>query len=164
MSLTWEQRWHPLRREWVLYTSHRGGRPWIGDTHSPPEESPPPYDPTCALCPGNKRVQGENPNYPGVYWFTNDLPPFGNNAPAPIGGNGIYQTRPVTGTAEVVCYSPNHAKTFVDLSDDEVRAFQAIDKQPKARQCNLTLRLFDAIDRLDAKDKAIIFRGMMSQV
>jgi hypothetical protein len=49
------------------------------------------------------------------------------------------------------------------FSDDEVRALQAIDKQPKARQCNLTLRLFDAIDRLDAKDKAIIFRGMMSQ-
>jgi UDPglucose--hexose-1-phosphate uridylyltransferase len=39
--LVWEQRWHPLREEWVLYTSHRGGRPWIGDTHAPAEATPP---------------------------------------------------------------------------------------------------------------------------
>jgi hypothetical protein len=49
------------------------------------------------------------------------------------------------------------------FSDDEMRALQTIDKQPKARQCNSMLRLFEAIDRLDAHGKAIIFRGMMSQ-
>ncbi len=117
----WEQRWHPLREEWVLYTSHRGGRPWIGDTHKPAENTPPSHDPTCALCPGNKRVQGENPAYTGVYWFTNDLPCFANEAPAPrvIAGDDFYRARPALGTAEVVCYSPNHAKTFVDLTDAE---------------------------------------------
>jgi hypothetical protein len=25
-STLWEQRWHPLRQEWVLYTEHRSGR------------------------------------------------------------------------------------------------------------------------------------------
>lgn len=120
--VVWEQRWHPLREEWVLYTSHRGGRPWIGDTHKPAEVAPPHYDPTCALCPGNKRVKGENPRYPGVYWFTNDLPCFDHPAAPVTAGDDFYQTRPAQGTAEVVCYSPDHAKTFVDLNDVECGA------------------------------------------
>jgi len=115
----WEQRWHPLREEWVLYTSHRGGRPWIGDTHQTGAELIPAYDPDCALCPGNKRVRGENPSYAGVYGFTNDLPCFSVEGVLPTGGDEFYQTRAASGTAEVVCYSPDHSKTFVDLSDEE---------------------------------------------
>jgi UDPglucose--hexose-1-phosphate uridylyltransferase len=118
----WEQRWHPLREEWVLFTSHRGGRPWIGDTHPPPEAEPPHYDPTCALCPGNPRLHGRNPPYTGVYWFTNDLPCFAPDAPPPSDGDDFYQTRPARGTAEVVCYHPDHAKQFVDLTDEETQA------------------------------------------
>ena len=82
----WEQRWHPFREEWVLFTSHRGGRPWIGDTHPPREDAPPSYDPSCALCPGNARLGGANPRYTGVYWFTNDLPCFSNEARPSEGG------------------------------------------------------------------------------
>jgi UDPglucose--hexose-1-phosphate uridylyltransferase len=119
--LVWEQRWHPLRGEWVLYTSHRGGRPWIGDTHRPAEAAPPCFDPTCALCPGNARVKGENPDYPGVYCFTNDLPTFDSDAPAPHNSDDLYRAKAVTGTTEVICYSPDHSKTFVDLSDGETR-------------------------------------------
>jgi hypothetical protein len=26
----WEERWHPLREEWVIVAAHRQGRPWIG--------------------------------------------------------------------------------------------------------------------------------------
>jgi len=118
-SVVWEQRWHPLREEWVLYTSHRGGRPWIGDTHAAAEGEPPSYDPTCALCPGNARMHGRNPDYRSVYGFTNDLPCFSAEAGAPSAGDAFYQTRPATGTAEVVCYSPDHRKTFVDLTDEE---------------------------------------------
>jgi UDPglucose--hexose-1-phosphate uridylyltransferase len=117
-----EQRWHPLREEWVLFTSHRGARPWVGDTHPPREVSLPSYDPTCALCPGNQRIHGTNPPYTGAYWFTNDLPCFSAEAPDPPHGDALYQTRPAWGTAEVVCYHPDHGKTFVDLSDEEVRA------------------------------------------
>ena len=120
--VVWQQRWHPLREEWVLFTSHRGGRPWVGDTHKPTEVTPPHFDPTCALCPGVKRLHGENPRYTGVYGFTNDLPCFSTDASKPVGGDEFYQTRPATGTAEVVCYSPDHAKTFVDLTDAECRA------------------------------------------
>ncbi len=120
--VVWEQRWHPLREEWVLYTSHRSGRPWIGDTQRPAGKTPPHYDPTCALCPGNERVQGENPAYTGVYHFTNDLPCFSNEAPAEPAGDDFYRIRPAQGTAEVMCYSPDHAKTFVDLTDAECAA------------------------------------------
>ncbi|MDB6167926.1 MAG: galT 1 [Verrucomicrobia bacterium] len=119
--VVWQQRWHPLREEWVLFTSHRRGRPWIGDTHRPADLPVPHYDPTCALCPGNKRLRGANPPYAGVYWFTNDLPCFSAEAPS-AGGDDFYQTRPAGGTAEVICYSPDHAKTFVDLTDAECAA------------------------------------------
>ena len=26
----WEQRWHPLREEWVIVAAHRQMRPWTG--------------------------------------------------------------------------------------------------------------------------------------
>src|ERR1022692_3446819 len=104
--VVWQQRWHPLREEWVLFTSHRSGRPWAGETHKASDIKPPSFDPTCALCPGVKRLQGENPRYGGVYGFTNDLPCFSADAPAAVGGDDLYRTRPAAGTAAVVCYSP----------------------------------------------------------
>jgi hypothetical protein len=27
----WEQRWHPLREEWVIIAAHRQDRPWHGE-------------------------------------------------------------------------------------------------------------------------------------
>ncbi|MDX2227442.1 MAG: galactose-1-phosphate uridylyltransferase [Verrucomicrobiae bacterium] len=118
----WEQRWHPLREEWVLFTSHRGRRPWIGDTHRFQGGDIPCYDPTCALCPGNKRIKGENPAYTGAYVFENDLPCFSENSPDVPGGDPLYRTRRATGTAEVVCYHPDHSKTFADLTLDQSHA------------------------------------------
>jgi len=121
----WEQRWHPFREEWVLYTAHRGGRPWIGDTHKAEDKRPPSYDPTCALCPRNLRLEGRrNPDYKGVYCFTNDLPCFGGGEAS--AGDSLYQTKRATGTAEVVCYSPDHGNTFVDLRDEECAAVVAL--------------------------------------
>lgn len=119
-SPVWEQRWHPFRGEWVLYTSHRGGRPWIGETHQIADKEIPSYDPTCALCPGNRRLKGENPKYQGVYGFTNDLPCFSNEAPEVDGGDDLYANRPAQGTAEVVCYHPDHGKTMADLTVAQV--------------------------------------------
>ena len=119
-SCVWEQRWHPLREEWVLFTSHLGGRPWIGDTHAPrktrrrPTTRPAP----CVLATG---ASGANPPYTGVYWFTNNLRALGGGSQR-AGWGRIYQTRPARGTAEVVCSPPDHGKTFVDLSDEETRA------------------------------------------
>ena len=57
----WEQRWHPFREEWILFTSHRASRPWMGETKPFEEKPEPSYDPVCYLCPGNERVAGRNP-------------------------------------------------------------------------------------------------------
>jgi UDPglucose--hexose-1-phosphate uridylyltransferase len=145
----WEQRWHPLREEWVLFTAHRGGRPWIGDTHKPASNTLPSYDPTCALCPGNKRLHGVNPNYTGAYCFTNDLPCFSPESQPKPSDDEFYQKRPASGTAEVVCYSPDHSKTFVDLNDSESRAVVDLwTERPDTRMKFTFFRLNHAIHLL----------------
>lgn len=120
--VVWEQRWHPLRGEWVLFTSHRGGRPWVGRTHPPAPEHVPAYDPDCALCPGNRRLSTRNASYTGTHWFTNDLPPFAAEAPPTIDADAIYRRRPARGTAEVICYHPDHSRTLALLSIREAAA------------------------------------------
>ena len=30
--MVWEERWHPLREEWVIVAAHRQNRPWSGGT------------------------------------------------------------------------------------------------------------------------------------
>jgi UDPglucose--hexose-1-phosphate uridylyltransferase len=55
------RRYNPLTREWVLVSPQRGKRPWQGQVEKMPAENIPAYDPTCYLCPGNKRVSGVKP-------------------------------------------------------------------------------------------------------
>jgi UDPglucose--hexose-1-phosphate uridylyltransferase len=68
------------------------------------------------------RLRGQNPSYTGTFWFTNDLPCFAPDSPSPPDGDDVYAARPARGTAEVVCYHPDHSKQFVDLSDMEASA------------------------------------------
>ncbi len=105
-----------------MFASHRAGRPWVGDTAGSSSGANPVYDPTCYLCPGNKRVGGHNEDYTGVFCFTNDLPAFSDVEETSDSGDELYRARPALGTAEVVCYHPNHAMTFADLSVDQAAA------------------------------------------
>jgi UDPglucose--hexose-1-phosphate uridylyltransferase len=113
----WEQRWHPLREEWVIVAAHRQSRPWSGAEVGAREAAPPPYDPTCYLCPGNARVSGRaNPKYASTFVFDNDHPCVGADAPRTLApAAGIYQNGPATGVARVVCYSPRHDVTLAEL-------------------------------------------------
>jgi UDPglucose--hexose-1-phosphate uridylyltransferase len=113
----WEERWHPLREEWVIVAAHRQNRPWSGETVKRDEAPIPEYDPTCYLCPGNTRVSGrQNPDYTGAYVFDNDLPCVGPDAPAePPRPTCINRVRPATGIARVVCYSPKHNLTLAEM-------------------------------------------------
>ncbi|HEY8224885.1 MAG TPA: galactose-1-phosphate uridylyltransferase [Pyrinomonadaceae bacterium] len=121
--MTWEERWHPLRQEWVIVAAHRQERPWEGETVQRPAAKLPDYDPGCYLCPGNSRVSGQtNPNYSGVFAFDNDHPCVGSEAPEklkqPI---GFYRNRPARGIARVVCYTPRHNLTLAELNVSEIR-------------------------------------------
>ena len=118
-AVTWELRWHPFRGQWVLFTSHRDARPWIGEVVAP-EEPPVPDD--NALAPLGRRLHGTNPDYRGVYVFTNDLPVFSPEAPEPEAGDDLYRTRRALGTAEVVCYHDDPTRSMADLTDDEMAA------------------------------------------
>jgi len=118
----WEERWHPLREEWVIVAAHRQDRPWGGETvHHDPHEIPR-YVDDCYLCPGNTRISGEvNSSYSGVFVFDNDHPSVGPNAPIDLEKpTGIYRSRPALGLARVVCYTPRHDLTLAQLKLDEV--------------------------------------------
>jgi UDPglucose--hexose-1-phosphate uridylyltransferase len=117
--MTWELRWHPFRAEWVLYTAHRGARPWIGEVV---ERAEPVVPEENALAPLGRRITTTNPDYRGVFVFTNDLPVFSPDAPEPSSRDDLYRTRRAAGTAEVVCYHHDPTKSMADLDDDEVTA------------------------------------------
>jgi UDPglucose--hexose-1-phosphate uridylyltransferase len=119
----WEQRWHPLREEWVIIAAHRNDRPWTGDEVRQAVEALPPYAADCYLCPGNSRVGGtRNPAYDGIYVFDNDLPCVAPNAPTELAEPvGIFRNRPAQGKARVVCYSPVHSTTLAELPVEQIR-------------------------------------------
>ncbi len=108
--MVWEQRWHPLRREWVIVSSHRQERPWLGERVIEAPRALPSYVPDCYLCPGNARSSGRrNEQYRGVFVFDNDHPCVGPEAPATLATPaGIYRNRPASGCARVVCFTPRH--------------------------------------------------------
>ena len=120
--MTWEERWHPLREEWVIVAAHRQNRPWNGETVVHEEPELPSYVSDCYLCPGNERVSGENnDNYEHTFVFDNDHPCVGSEAPQELGAlNGLYRNRPATGIARVVCYSPLHNVALSELELSEI--------------------------------------------
>jgi UDPglucose--hexose-1-phosphate uridylyltransferase len=121
--MTWEERWHPLREEWVIVAAHRQDRPWIGATIKVPPRILPPYVADCYLCPGNVRVSGAvNPQYEQTFVFDNDHPCVSPSAPSSLKApEGLYQNRPARGISRVVCYSPKHNLTLAELAIEETR-------------------------------------------
>ena len=122
--MVWEQRWHPLRREWVIVSSHRNERPWQGErVADAAHTSLPRYVADCYLCPGNVRSSGErNEQYSGVFVFDNDHPcvAFTAPVPPPAPPDGIYRNSPAHGVSRVVCYSPRHDLTLAQLPEADV--------------------------------------------
>jgi UDPglucose--hexose-1-phosphate uridylyltransferase len=122
--MTWEQRWHPLREEWVIVAAHRNNRPWVGETVDGQARMIPEYMADCPLCPRNTRVSGaSNPDYAGVFVFDNDMPCVGPQASRKLETPpGIYRNRPAEGIARVVCYTPRHNMTLAELEAEQVVA------------------------------------------
>jgi UDPglucose--hexose-1-phosphate uridylyltransferase len=108
----------------VLCSPGRLDRPWQGQTEVVRTEELPTYDPDCALCPGNRRAQGErNPAYTGTFAFNNDFPALSPTveAAAPV-REPLLRSQPESGTCRVLCFSPRHDLTLAGMSNGEIRA------------------------------------------
>lgn len=117
------RRLNPLNGSAVMVSPHRMKRPWLGQTDDACEAVPPAYDPNCYLCPGNVRVTGDrNPDYEGVYVFTNDFSALLPDTPDPAGSDPLFSFEPARGTSRVICFSPNHAASLPLLSEKRIRA------------------------------------------
>jgi UDPglucose--hexose-1-phosphate uridylyltransferase len=113
-------RYDPLLGEWVIVASHRQDRTYL-----------PPAD----LCPLDPSQPGRLTEIPApdyeVVVFENRFPslvpgpaePGGREAAGPgtgeAAGNDLLPARPGEGRCEVVCFSPDHAASFADLSHDQ---------------------------------------------
>ena len=119
---TWEQRWHPLREEWVVVAAHRQDRPWHGERATISAPAAPEYAENCYFCPRNVRISGaRNPDYHSVFVFDNDHPCVGVEAPRSLEiPPGIYRNAPATGAARVVSYTPKHNLTLAELPIDAI--------------------------------------------
>jgi UDPglucose--hexose-1-phosphate uridylyltransferase len=114
-----------LKNKWGLVSPHRVNRPWSGQIEKPAEEEIPGYDRNCYLCPGNKRVENKvNPKYTSTFVFVNDHPALLPNTYESLLGssedNELFKRKNETGICEVVCYSPNHNKTMMNMSTQEI--------------------------------------------
>ncbi|GAC1637695.1 MAG: UDP-glucose--hexose-1-phosphate uridylyltransferase [Herpetosiphon sp.] len=118
------RRYNPLADEWVLVSPHRTQRPWQGQVERPAIEQRPAFDPTCYLCPGNTRANGEaNPRYTRAFVFTNDFAALLPDTPAgSINRGGLLRAESERGTGRVVCFSPRHDLTLAVLPRAELEA------------------------------------------
>ncbi len=118
------RRYNPLKDEWVLVSPQRATRPWQGKQEVVSEEKRSPYDPSCYLCPGNVRVNGEkNPQYEGSYVFTNDFQAL--IATTPLESRDIsplLKAETVQGTCRVACFSPRHDLTLADMDIPQIQS------------------------------------------
>ena len=120
--MIWEERWHPLREEWIIVAAHRQNRPWSGETIDAENKILPQYVADCYLCPKNSRVSGKtNPDYEQIFVFDNDHPSVAEDAPEIEKTiSDVYKNRRASGISRVVCYSPRHDLTLTELSVEEI--------------------------------------------
>ncbi|MBB5151525.1 UDPglucose--hexose-1-phosphate uridylyltransferase [Histophilus somni] len=118
------RRYNPLTEQWVLVSPHRAKRPWQGQQEKIADENKPCYDSACYLCPGNKRITGEqNPNYTKPFVFKNDFSALLEDTPEPLKTDDpLFQSSLARGESRVVCFSPDHSKTLPLLTVEEIFA------------------------------------------
>jgi UDPglucose--hexose-1-phosphate uridylyltransferase len=121
------RRYNPLTDAWVLVSPHRNKRPWQGQVEKNASDERPAYDPTCYLCPTNKRVSGDvNSGYPDVYAFDNDFAALltdevAQKAESASSFNGLFQVKHERGLSRVICFSPRHDLTIPEMTTAQIR-------------------------------------------
>ncbi|WP_452228476.1 MULTISPECIES: UDP-glucose--hexose-1-phosphate uridylyltransferase [unclassified Lacinutrix] len=110
------KRFNILTGEWVLVSPHRAKRPWQGQNEAVQEEHRPAHDPSCYLCAGNTRINGEqNPEYKDVFVFTNDFAALQTTSPTFSVNEGLFKAESEQGICKVICFSPDHSKSLADI-------------------------------------------------
>jgi UDPglucose--hexose-1-phosphate uridylyltransferase len=134
------RRYNPLTGEWIQVSPHRSKRPWQGQVEKVAVEKGIEYDPTCYLCPGNTRANGEvNPPYAATYSFTNDFAALMADVPeGKFVQTELIQAYPEKGLCRVICFSPRHDLTIPELTTEEIR-----------KVVDLWVDEYDALDKLD---------------
>lgn len=116
------RRYNPLTGDWVLVSPHRTQRPWQGQVEAIPRDNLPQFDPSCYLCPGNVRANGEhNPNYESTYVFTNDFAALLPDTPDHQADHQLLRFESVRGTSRVICFSPRHDLTLAYMEQPDIR-------------------------------------------
>lgn len=102
----WQQRWNPLRQEWVMYASGRQGRTFL------PERA------ACPLCPS---TEGHSSEIPASAFeaavFENRFPAIRTGAPT---GELAPGAKPSAGVSEVVVYTDQHEGSFGTLPQERL--------------------------------------------
>lgn len=111
-----------LTGEWILVSPHRMKRPWQGKVEAVAPDIRPQYDPTCYLCPGNKRADGSvNPAYEGPYAFLNDFSALLADTPEGVyEEDGLLSAKSEQGICKVICFSPKHHLTLSRMSEEGI--------------------------------------------
>ncbi len=117
------RRYNPLRGQWILVSPQRTQRPWQGEVATATPTNLPSYDPTCYLCPGNERSQGQkNPVYAGVYAFDNDFPALLPELPesGAEDASSLLRAEPERGVSRVICFHPDHSLTLAQMRREDI--------------------------------------------
>ena len=117
------RRYNPLLDEWVLVSPHRTKRPWQGQKEVVTPEKRPEHDPTCYLCPGNVRANGEqNPAYDDTFVFPNDFAALLIRDEKAIAmDDGLLRSEPAGGECRVLCFSPRHDLSLGEMDVEGIR-------------------------------------------
>lgn len=116
------RRRNALTGEWVLVSAGRTNRPWQGAVDRIRIDPLAQYDPSCYLCPGNRRANGQtNPVYDGTFVFTNDFAALSPDCPDVALSDGLLVAESVAGTCRVLCFDPRHDLTLAMMDPAGVR-------------------------------------------
>jgi len=118
------RRFNPLTGQWVVVSPRRLERPWQGAVEERPDPRLPAYDPSCYLCPGNRRASGKsNPRYSGTFAFDNDFPGLSQSSHGTVDSDdGIFRARGERGICRVLCFNPRHDLTLPLMDVDGIRS------------------------------------------
>ena len=117
------RRFNALTGDWILVSPHRAKRPWQGQVEKAQQDTRPPYDPECYLCPGNKRSSGDtNPTYPATYSFVNDFSALMETTPDGGYNDGeLFVAESERGICKVICFSPRHDLTIPQMEVEQIK-------------------------------------------